>query len=112
MIAYIAPILLMVVGLYAIIMKKNLIKITIGFAILDYAVNLFFAMVGYKSGAVAPIVREIGERANYVDPLPQALVLTASVIGLGVTALMIALSLKLYEKYGTFDVTEIKRLRG
>ena len=47
-----------------------------------------------------------------VDPLPQALVLTSIVIGLGVLALMVALSIRLYERYGTFDVTMIRRLRG
>jgi multicomponent Na+:H+ antiporter subunit C len=47
-----------------------------------------------------------------VDPLPQALVLTSIVIGLGVLALMVALCVRLYERYGTFDITEIRRLRG
>jgi len=47
-----------------------------------------------------------------VDPLPQALVLTSIVIGLGVTALVISLAIRIYEKYGTFDITKIKRLRG
>ena len=47
-----------------------------------------------------------------VDPLPQALVLTSLVIGLGVVALMVALSVRLYERYGTFDVREMRRLKG
>jgi multicomponent Na+:H+ antiporter subunit C len=47
-----------------------------------------------------------------VDPLPQALVLTSIVIGLGITSLGIALCIRLYEKYGTFDITEIRRLKG
>ncbi len=47
-----------------------------------------------------------------VDPLPQALVLTAIVIGLAVTALIAALAMRVYEKYGTFDITKIRRLKG
>jgi multicomponent Na+:H+ antiporter subunit C len=49
---------------------------------------------------------------NFVDPLPQALILTSIVIGLGVTALMVAITVRLYEKYKTFDIEEIRRLRG
>jgi multicomponent Na+:H+ antiporter subunit C len=47
-----------------------------------------------------------------VDPLPQALVLTSIVIGLGVTALVISIALRIYEKYGTFDITKIRKLKG
>jgi multicomponent Na+:H+ antiporter subunit C len=47
-----------------------------------------------------------------VDPVPQALVLTAIVIGLATTALMLALAMRIYEKYRTFDITEIRRLKG
>jgi multicomponent Na+:H+ antiporter subunit C len=47
-----------------------------------------------------------------VDPIPQALVLTSIVIGLGVTALVISIAIRIYEKYGTFDITKIKRLKG
>jgi multicomponent Na+:H+ antiporter subunit C len=73
-------------------------------------------LIGYRRGGVAPIllkgmsVREIAEHG--VDPLPQALVLTSIVIGLGVLALMVAICLRLYEKYKTFDMSEINRLRG
>ena len=47
-----------------------------------------------------------------VDPLPQALVLTAIVIGLATTALLVAIAMRIYEKYGTFDITKIKELKG
>ena len=47
-----------------------------------------------------------------VDPLPQALVLTSIVIGLGVVAVMVSLAVRLYDKYGTFDITKIRKLRG
>jgi len=113
MAVYSACILLIGIGLYCIVVKRNLVKIIIGFAILEYAVNLFFASVGYRASALAPIVvDEARPVPSCVDPLPQALVLTAIVIGLGVTALMIAIAYRLYEKYGTFDVSEIRRLRG
>jgi len=54
----------------------------------------------------------MGVARNFVDPVPQALVLTAIVIGLSTTALMLSLALRLYEKYKTFDISEIRRLKG
>jgi multisubunit Na+/H+ antiporter MnhC subunit len=49
---------------------------------------------------------------NMVDPLPQAVVLTSIVIGLATTALLVAIAMKIYEKYGTFDITKIRELKG
>jgi multicomponent Na+:H+ antiporter subunit C len=104
-----------------------MIKKIIGLVTLDYGINLFLIILGYKKNAsnslkaIAPILqRSVYENptkyqeflANSVDPLPQALVLTSIVIGLGTLALMAALAIKLYEKYGTFDISEIRKLRG
>ena len=107
---------LLLIGLYAVVAKKNIIKIIIGVLILDYAVNLLLVLVGYRSGGVAPIRTPGTKLADFVgrsvDPLPQAMVLTSIVIGLGITALMVALAIRLYEKYGTFDMNKIRKLRG
>ncbi len=112
MIPYLACVLLFLIGLYAVVLKRNLIKMIIGFSLMEYAINLFFALIGFKQGAIAPIVTRLGAVRNFVDPIPQALVLTAIVIGLATTALMLALAMRIYEKYHTFDITEIRRLRG
>lgn len=112
MTAYLLCLVLFLIGLYAVLVKRNLIKIIIGLAIMEYAVNLFFVLAGYRMKGRAPIFAEDQAVSLMVDPLPQALVLTAIVIGLAVTALMIALAVRLYEKYGTFDITQIRRLRG
>jgi multicomponent Na+:H+ antiporter subunit C len=74
--------------------------------------NLFFVLLGYRFHGRSPIDAQTQDILNMVDPLPQALVLTSIVIGLGVTALVISLAIRIYEKYGTFDITKIKRLRG
>jgi len=60
----------------------------------------------------APILSKTEEILNIVDPIPQALVLTSIVIGLAVTALVVAIAIRIYEKYGTFDITKIRRLKG
>ncbi len=107
---------LFVIGLYCALTKKNIVKIVIGLTIMEYAVNLFLILLGYRKDGVAPIVGEdtnpLEFLARSVDPLPQALVVTSIVIGLGVTTLAIALCIRLYEKYGTFDISEIRRLSG
>ena len=78
-------------------------------------------MLGFRTGGRAPIVSEQdltgGQISEFfvrssVDPLPQALVLTAIVISLGSLALMISICIRTYEKYGTFDITQIRRLKG
>jgi len=112
MLPFIACFLLFLFGLYAVVLKRNLIKIVIGFSLMEYAVNLLFAFIGFRHDAVAPIITRLGGRELFVDPLPQALVLTAIVIGLSTTALMLAFVMRIYEKYKTFDINEIRRLRG
>ncbi len=116
MVLYFLSLVLFVMGLYCLVAKKNIVKKIIGITIIEYSINLFLILIGYRRGGVAPIlmkdmsVAELVERG--VDPLPQALVLTSIVIGLGVLALMVGVCLRLYEKYKTFDMSEINRLRG
>ena len=116
MIIYLLCFVLFGIGLYAVVVKRNLIKIIVGVVIMEYSMNLFLVLIGYRRGGVAPIIdRETvaGEFVRLsVDPLPQAMVLTSIVIGLGVIALMVSVCIRLYEKYGTFAVTKIKELRG
>jgi multicomponent Na+:H+ antiporter subunit C len=115
--------LLFMIGLYCAVVKKNLVKIVIGLAIMEYAVNLFLIMLGYRVGGTAPIIgrgdiRTGADRIaahfinSAVDPLPQALVLTSIVISLGSLALLISICIRIYDRYGTFDITEIRRLKG
>jgi multicomponent Na+:H+ antiporter subunit C len=107
---------LFVIGLYCALTKKNIVKIVIGLAIMEGAVNLFLVLLGYRRDGTAPILEEgmdpLELLARAVDPLPQALVVTSIVIGLGVTTLAISICIRLYEKYGTFDISEIRRLKG
>ena len=104
--------ILFAIGIYCIAVKRNLVKIIIGLGIAEYAVNLFFVLIGYRMNGRVPIFEKYQEIKEMVDPLPQALVLTSIVIGLSVTALLVAIAIKLYEKYGTFDITQIRRLKG
>ncbi|MDX2428898.1 MAG: sodium:proton antiporter [Xanthomonadales bacterium] len=108
--------LLILIGLYGVVVSRQTLKIVISLLIMNHGVHLLLLLIGYREAGNPPIVDPaitITEFASSsVDPLPQALVLTSIVIGLGVLALMVALCVRLYERYGTFDVTEIRRLRG
>ena len=112
MILYMLCLALFCVGLYGVLRKRNLVKIIIGLAIIEYSMNLFFVLLGYRFHGRAPIDARDQNILNMVDPLPQALVLTSIVIGLGVTALVISIAIRIYEKYGTFDITKIRKLKG
>ncbi len=118
---YVLIAVLMAVGLYGLFAKRHLLKKILGLAIVEYAINLFLVSVGYHDGGEPPILTEAVEAqdptlatfaAASVDPLPQALVLTSIVIGLGVVMLLVALSLRVHERYGTLDANEMNKLRG
>ncbi len=112
MITYLLCFLLFSVGLYGILRKRNIIKMILGIVICEYAVNLFFVLFGYRMSGRSPIYSPGQEVHHMVDPLPQVLVLTAIVIGVATTALVVAVAIRIYEKYKTFDITKIRRLKG
>ncbi len=114
---YILCTTLLLVGLFGVLTQKNLIKIIISVAIIEQAVILFLVFAGYRSEGIAPIMTDPAVEAaafarQAVDPLPQAMVLTAIVIGLGVLALMVAIAMRIYHVHGTYDITEIRKLKG
>ena len=111
---YICAFFLIVLGFYTIVTKYNLVKTVIGMSVMDYGVNLLIISVGYTPGGTAPIFTEgeLTAASTFVDPIPQALTLTSIVIGACVTAMSLALVMKLKEMYGTLDTREIRRLRG
>ncbi len=110
---YGAAILTMLIGIFTILTKKNLIKIVIGMSIMDSGFNLLLIALGYIKGGTAPIFSPAveGKNLTMVDPIPQALVLTAIVIGFGVTAVALSLVIRLYRKHNTIKIDEIKTLR-
>ena len=104
-----AAIVLLMLGLYGLLTQRNIIKIIISLNILEIGLNLFIVSVGFVDGGLAPIFTSVNNSSslNFVDPLPQALVLTAIVIGVGTTALGLALAKNIYQKYGTFEIDEM-----
>ena len=115
-IAIITGLSLVVVGLWGILSRKNIIRIILGFGIFDTGLNIVILALGYLRGRTAPILDEAvgieGAAKKIVDPVPQALVLTAIVIGFGVTALMLAYAMKMQKEKGTLNVREFNELKG
>ena len=114
LINYLASFFLIVLGLYCIVTKYDLLKSVIGLSIIDYGVNLLIITIGFNPGGTAPIFScgELNPESFFVDPIPQALTLTSIVIGACVTAMSLSLVIKIREMYGTTDTHEIRRLRG
>ena len=101
------------IGFGNLMFQKNLIKKIIGFNIMDTAIYLFLAEKGYISGRMAPIVVDgIQDVSAYINPIPSGLVLTGIVVSVSVSALMLSLTIRLYQRYHTLDLDEISlRLR-
>lgn len=105
--SYYGAICLILLGIFAMVIFRHLIRIIFGLILLEAGINLFLIAIGYKANAVAPILVDGHPAAAMVDPIPQALVLTAIVIGVGVQALALALVVKTYKAYGTLDTQEL-----
>jgi|SRR5690554_112771 multicomponent Na+:H+ antiporter subunit C len=97
--------LIMSVAVYGLIVSDNLIKKIMCLNIIESLVILTFLTTGYQERAVAPIITDIV--TNYVDPIPQALMLTAIVIGVCFNSLAIAITVKVFYKYHTIEVSEL-----
>ena len=120
-IPFIAVVAMIFIGLYAVLFKRNLIKMVIGIIIIESGVNLFLITLGYRwfgeNGSVVPIFTSAPSEAisnapeSMVLPVPQALTLTSIVIGVAVLALMLSLVMHIYKQYGTLDVRKIRRLK-
>jgi multicomponent Na+:H+ antiporter subunit C len=112
MMPYLLCFILFLTGIYGVVTRRNLIKIAISLSIMEFSCFLFFALIGYTEGGIAPIVDPADPVKTYVDPLTQAIVLTAIVIGLATTAMLMSVIIRLYRTYKTFDIREINNLRG
>ena len=111
---YAIYIALMMIGLYAILARGNLVKKIIGLNLLQTAVFLFYISIGKVAGGTAPVIWPAGERpadfvnAPYENPVPHVLMLTAIVVGVSVTAVALALIVRIKAAYGTIEEDEIR----
>ncbi|THB79877.1 MAG: NADH-quinone oxidoreductase subunit J [Desulfobacteraceae bacterium] len=113
-------IILMMIGLYAMIVKNNLIKKLVGMNIFQTAIILFYVSIGYKTHATIPIIKDSGHgdghggghavihAADYINPLPHVLMLTAIVVSVATFGVAMALAVRVYQRYQTLEEDEIR----
>lgn len=106
-----AAMVLFGIGFTTLLLHRNIIKKIVGFSMMDSAIYLFLAAKGYIAGRQAPIVVDgVTAMSAYINPIPAGLVLTGIVVSVSVTALMLALTVRLYRRYHTLDIDEITAL--
>jgi multicomponent Na+:H+ antiporter subunit C len=114
---YIVYVVLMMIGLYAMIVKSNLVKKIIGMNIFQTSIILFYVSTAYKTGKTIPIVSYQGHdavhAADYINPLPHVLMLTAIVVSVATLGVALSLAMKIYRQYGTLEEDDInEKLRS
>ncbi len=104
----VAAVILFGIGFTTLLLHRNMIKKIIGLNIMDTSVYLFLAAMGYIEGHAAPIVENgVTDAEYYINPIPSGLVLTGIVVSVSVTALMLALTVRMYRRYHSLDLDEI-----
>jgi multicomponent Na+:H+ antiporter subunit C len=104
-------VLIFVVGFKDLLLQKNLIKKIVGLNFMDSGIYLFLAEKGYIAGKAAPIIANgVTDAAAYINPVPSGLVLTGIVVSVSSTALMLALTIRLYARYRTLNMDEISTI--
>ncbi len=105
--------LLILIGLWGILTRKNIIKMILGFSLLDTGVHIVMVSIGYIKGRTAPILDNTVTNAvqTVVDPIPSALVLTAIVIGVAITALMLSYAVQMYKTKGSLSIDDYEELK-
>lgn len=100
---------LCLIGIAGIVLSRHLLRMVLALAIAEAGANLLLVLAGYRWDAVAPILDGSYSGEPMVDPVPQAMVLTAIVIGVGVQALALSLVIRVRERYGTLDMDEARK---
>ena len=103
----IAAVVLILLGLYSLLTTQHIIKMIVGLNVFEVGLNLFIITIGYRSNGIVPILTRTNNVQDFVDPLPQAIVLTSIVIGFGLTAVALVVAKKIHKTYGTYLINEI-----
>ncbi len=111
--AELAAIILFGIGFTLLLVDRNLVKKIIGFSMTDSGMYLYLAAKGYITGRKAPIVTDgVTDAAAYINPIPAGLVLTGIVVSVACSAVMLALTVRLYRRYRSLDIDEIADRAG
>ena len=103
---------LFLVGLYGVVTSRNFVHMILCLSVVQSSTYVLILQVGYRTDATAPIYQDIAIGKRAVDPVVQSLVLTDIVIGVVVTALILALALQVHKRTGTLDPDDLHAMQG
>ncbi len=103
---------LFLIGLYGIVTSQNLIHLVVCLSVVQSSTYVLLLAIGYRAEATAPVFADVPVGTPAVDPVVQALTLTDIVVGVTVTALLLALVVQEHKRFGTLDPDELRALRG
>jgi multicomponent Na+:H+ antiporter subunit C len=109
---YYMAVIIMLIGVYAMIAKSNLVKKIIGLNIFQTAIFLFYISIADVQGGTAPILIEGGSGVVYVNPVPHVLILTAIVVAVSTTAVALSIAIRIHEEYGSIEEEDLLSLEG
>jgi multicomponent Na+:H+ antiporter subunit C len=109
---YVVVAWLFLVGLYGVVTSRNLIHLVVCISVIQSSTYLLLLAIGYRQGATAPVFFDVPPTTPAVDPVVQALVLTDVVVGVTVSALLLALVVQEHKRFGTLDPEELRAMRG
>jgi len=120
LINYLAAVALLCIGLYALLAKRNMIKMVMGLSLMEAATYLFMISLAYRAGSTAPVLlspppgKSAGDlvHGNVADPVLQNFCLTAVVIGVAVTAVFLSVVVRIAQHYRTLDSDKVRKMRG
>lgn len=104
-------IILFFIGVYGLCARRNILKSIISLSLMQAAIILFFVSINHSTDTTVPIGSELASMPAVADPLPQALMITAVVVGVSVTALSLTMFITLYHKYGTTNWGKVHKKR-
>jgi multicomponent Na+:H+ antiporter subunit C len=117
---YLAAVALLVIGLYAVLTRRNMIKMVMGLSLMEASTYLFMISLAYRAGSTAPVLlnpppgqtTQSLVHGNVADPVLQNFCLTAVVIGVAVTAVFLSVVVRIAQHYRTLDADQVRELRG
>jgi multicomponent Na+:H+ antiporter subunit C len=117
---YLAAVALFCIGLFAVLTRRNLIKMVMGLSLMESSTYLFMLSLAYRAGSTAPVLIDPppGRTAqqlvhgNVADPVLQNFCLTAVVIGVAVTAVFLSVVVRIAQHYHTLDSARVREMRG
>lgn len=109
---YLIAAFVFLVGLYGVVTSTNLVHLVVSLSVAQSSTYVLLLAIGYQHGATAPVFSDVPVGTRAVDPVVQALALTDIVVGVTVSALLLALSIQAHKRTGTLDPNAMHSMRG